>query len=89
MHFLVYESVLRDDQQFQLAHAHRIVQVPDVWRQSDTNAYTDSDANRDPNTNSNSNTYTNTESNACPAAERSHESCWERSLDDSDQSVVD
>ena len=54
-----------------MAHAHRIVQVPDVrWRFANSYAYSNPDTNPDANTNSNSNadsdanTYANSDSDA-------------------------
>ena len=39
MYFLVYFAVLRIDDEFQLAHAHRIVPLPHLrWCESDTDA---------------------------------------------------
>ena len=43
LYTLVYPGILRDDDQFQLAHTHRLVQVPGLWWRSDTNPNADSD----------------------------------------------
>jgi hypothetical protein len=72
-----------------LAHADRIVQVPDVrWRSnSDAHAH----ANTYTNSNSNSDTYAYTDSNsdACTGAERAHEFGCESGLHNAGQLVVD
>ena len=63
MYVLVYESVLRDDDEFQLAHAYRFVQVPDLWWFSNPNSDTDSYANPDTNTNTNADSYSDANPN--------------------------
>jgi hypothetical protein len=68
-----------------LAHADRIVQVPDVrWRSN-------SDAHANTYTDSNSDTYAYTDSNsdACTGAERAHEFGCESGLHNAGQLVVD
>jgi hypothetical protein len=89
LHVLVYERVLHDDVEFQLAHAHRIVQVPDLrWSSnSDTDSHANTYADTNSDTDTNSDAYSDT--NACAVAGRTHESGWECSLCDSDQFVVD
>ena len=47
--FWFTQEYLRDDGQFQLAHAHRFVQVPGLRWRADTNANANSDANTDAN----------------------------------------
>ena len=61
MYVLVYESVLRDDDQFQLAHACWFVPVPGLWRRanSDANADTDTESGTDANAESESGAYSN------------------------------
>jgi hypothetical protein len=50
LYFLVYQPVLREYEQFQLAHTDRIVQVPDLrWRQPNTDADAYSNTNADAN----------------------------------------
>ena len=85
MHVLVHERVLHDDDEFQLADADWVVQVPDVrWRSdSDTNTYADS------NTDSNSNTDTDSNPDASAGAKRAHEFGCECRIHNADQLVVD
>ena len=64
MHFLVYDRVLHYDVEFQLAHAHWIVPVPDLrWWNSDAYANPNSDAHTNTNTNTNTNSDTNSDTN--------------------------
>ena len=87
MHVLVYEPVLRDDDEFQLAHANWIVQVPDLRRCPDADshayAYTYADSNSD------TYAYTNANSDACAVAKRAHEFSCECGIYDAGQLVVD
>ena len=93
MYFLVHVGVLRDDESVQLAYENRIVPLPDVWWQSDTNAnantdaitYSNTDAYSD--TNSDTNAYSNAD--ACACSECAEQSGWKCRVLDSDQSVVD
>ena len=89
MHVLVYERVLRYDNEFQLAHAYWIVQVPHVRRRSDAHANTYADTNA--NTNSDTDTYAYTDSNpdTCAGAKRTHEFSRESGIDHAGQLVVD
>ena len=93
MHVLVYESVLRDNDQLQLAHAYWVVPLPDVWWQSDANADSDSntDSYSDANTYTDADAHSNTNPNADSAAntERAVESRWNWSIADADQPLVD
>ncbi len=41
LHVLVHQRVLRDHQPVQLAHAHRLVQVPGLWWRSDADSNSD------------------------------------------------
>ena len=63
MHVLVYESVLRDDDEFQLAHAYWVVQVSDMWwcSNADPDTHTDSYANANSDAYTNSDTYANSD----------------------------
>ena len=74
-----------------MAHAYRVVQVPDVWWQSDTNAdaYTYSDCNTDSNSDPNADSDSDSKSDTSSGAERPNEPCWQRDFDDSGESVVD
>jgi hypothetical protein len=60
LHVLVHERVLRDYEWFQLAHANRIIQVPDVRRcsNSDANSNTNTDAHSDSYSDANADTNT-------------------------------
>ena len=99
MHVLVYESVLRDNDQLQLAHAYWVVPLPDVWWQSNANAdsdsYADTNANSDANTytyadaDANADTYSDSDSDAATNTERAVESRWNWSIADADQPLVD
>ena len=93
MHVLVYERVLRDDDEFQLAHADWIVQVPDLRWRSNSDAHTDADTdtNSDTYADTNSDTSADTDSNpdACAVAGRTHKSGWDCGIFDSGQLVVD
>ena len=89
MYVLVHERVLHDDDEFQLAHADWVVQVPDVrWcSDSDTNTYANSDTYADSNTDTDSDTDSNPDASA--GAKRAHEFSWECGIHDAGQLVVD
>jgi hypothetical protein len=70
-----------------LAHTNRIVPLPDVWWQSDTNADSDADTYTNSNADTDSDAYSNAD--ACACAECAEQSRWKRRFHDSDQSVVD
>ena len=95
MHVLVYESVLRDNDQLQLAHAYWVVPLPDVWWQSNANAdsdsYADSYSDANTYTDANADTYSNpnADSDAATNTERAVESRWNWSIADADQPLVD
>ena len=74
-----------------MAHAYRVVQVPDVWWQSDSHAdtYSESHCHTDADSESDCDPHTRADSDTCAAAERSHESYRDRGLYDSGLSVVD
>ena len=87
MHVLVYEPVLRDDVEFQLAHADWIVQVPDLrWC---SNSDTDPHANTYADSNSDTNAYADTNSDACAVAECANEFSCESGIYDAGKLVVD
>jgi hypothetical protein len=95
LHVLVYESVLRDNDQLQLAHAYWVVPLPDVWWQSNANAdsdsYADSYSDANTYTDANADTYSNpnADSDAATNTERAVESRWNWSIADADQPLVD
>ena len=76
-----------------MAHANRIIQIPDLrWcsnAHSDTNTDAYADSNSD--TNANAYAYANTDSNsdACAVAKRADESSWKCGVLVSNQFVVD
>ena len=89
MYVLVHERVLHDDDEFQLAHAYWIVQVPDVrWRSnSDAHANTYADSNSD--SDAYTDTDSNADSNACAVAECANEFSCESGIYVAGQLVVD
>ena len=75
MYVLVYFGVLHDDEPVQLAYENRIIPLPDLWEQSDTNAYADTDANS--NSDANTNSDTNTDADASTfCAKSAEQSQW-------------
>jgi len=57
LYFLVHVGVLHNDKPVQLAYENRIVPLPDLWWQSDADAYSNSDTDANSYTNSDSDTY--------------------------------
>ena len=89
MYVLVYFGVLHDDESVQLAYENRIIPLPDMWWQSDTDtdAYTDTYANSNADSNTNSDAYSDADTGAC--SECAEQSGWKCCRPDSDQSVLD
>ena len=97
MHVLVHERVLHDDDEFQLAHAYWIVQVPDLWWRSNADSNTNTYANANSDTYADTNSYTYADANAysdsnadtCAATGSTHEPGWESGIFESGQLVMD
>ena len=66
LHLLVHAGIHTGKRQFQLAHAHRVIQVSRLWRISNTNTNADADSNSNSNSNTNADSNSNTNANTNP-----------------------
>jgi hypothetical protein len=64
LYVLVHVGVLHNDKPVQLAYENRIVPLPDLWWQSDADAYPNSDTDANSYTNSDSDTYADSNADA-------------------------
>jgi hypothetical protein len=66
LYFLVHAGIYSGERQLQLAHAHRLVQVPGLWRFANTYAdtYTVRNTDADADSYADANTYTDSNTDA-------------------------